>query len=78
MSPAGPSPAPLPAPSRTAADRTAALFLAAAVAFNPPLLRVFGAGDTVAGLPLLFVYVFAVWAAAIVAAALNLERGGGR
>lgn len=61
---------------RSGTDRTVALFLAAAVAFNPPLLRVFGAGDTVLGLPLLYVYLFAVWATAIALAAWHLERGG--
>lgn len=62
-------------PAAAIRDRMAALFLAAVVAFNPPLLRVFGAGDTVLGLPLLYLYVFAVWAAAIALAALALERG---
>ena len=74
------SPTPLTGPSapkvpRT--DRLVALFLMAAVAFNPPLLRVFGAGDTVFGWPLLYVYMFAVWGGVIVLSALHLERGGG-
>lgn len=67
-------PAPRP---RAEADRMIALFLAAAAAFNPPLLRVFGAGDTVLGLPLLYVYVMAVWAGVIALAALHQERRGG-
>lgn len=63
-----------------AADRRAALVLLAAVLFNPPVLRAFGAGDAAFGWPLLYVYVFAVWLAVIVAAALLLDRGpdGGR
>ncbi len=56
-------------------DRLIALFLAAAVLFNPPLLRVFGAGDTVFGWPLLYVYVLGVWGGVILLAALHLERG---
>lgn len=63
-------------PGRPGADRLAALFLAAAVAFNPPLLRVFGAGDLVFGLPLLYVYVFAVWLGVIVLLAVHVERRG--
>lgn len=57
------------------ADRLAALVMAALVAFNPPVLRAFGAGDAVFGLPLIYLYVLGVWAAVIVAAALLLDRG---
>ena len=74
-----PPPPQPPAPSQTAragTDRLIALFLLALVAFNPPLLRVFGAGDTLFGLPLLYVYALAVWAAVIALFALLLERGG--
>ncbi|HYG87672.1 MAG TPA: hypothetical protein VD978_15540 [Azospirillum sp.] len=53
-----------------------ALFLFAAVAFNPPLLRVFGADDTLFGWPLLYVYILGVWAGVIALSALLLERGG--
>ena len=59
-------------------DRLVALFLVAAVAFNPPLLRVFGVGDSVFGWPLLYVYALGVWAGVIVLSALHLERGGER
>jgi hypothetical protein len=82
-----PAPAAPPPPAATAAaggvgggragsDRMVVLALVAAVAFNPPLLRVFGAGDTVFGLPLLYTYIFVVWAAVILAAALHIERSG--
>lgn len=57
-------------------DRLVALFLAAAVAFNPPLLRVFGAGDTLFGLPLLYVYALGVWGGVIALSAMLLERRG--
>lgn len=65
------------APKVPRTDRLVALFLGAAVAFNPPLLRVFGAGDTLFGWPLLYVYVFAVWGGVIALSALHLERGEG-
>lgn len=72
-----------PPPSRPPAkpvprtDRLVALFLVAVVAFNPPLLRVFGAGDTLFGWPLLYVYMMGVWAGVIALSALHLERRGG-
>lgn len=73
-----PADRPIPGPrgARPGTDRLAALFAAAAVAFNPPLLRVFGAGDLVFGLPLLYLYVFAVWLGVIVLLAVHVERRG--
>ena len=69
--------APGPAgPPRLRLDRLLAVLLLGLVAFNPPLLRVFGAGDTVLGLPLLYVYIFVVWAVVILFVALHMERGG--
>lgn len=59
------------------ADRLAALILAACVLFNPPVLRAFGVQATVLGWPLIWVYIFLVWAAVIVCAALLLDRRGG-
>jgi len=69
-----PPPSPTPPARLPRTDRLVALFLLAAVAFNPPLLRVFGAGDTVFGWPLLYVYILGVWAGVIVLSALHLER----
>ena len=71
----GPPPPSAPAPARVRTDRLIALFLFALVAFNPPLLRVFGAGDTLFGLPLLYVYVLGAWGAVIALSAYLLERG---
>ena len=65
-----------PSSSGPRTDRLVALFLFAAVAFNPPLLRVFGADDTLFGWPLLYVYILGVWAGVIALSALLLERGG--
>jgi len=73
--PATPPSAP-PAPRRAGADRLIALFLFGVVAFNPPLLRVFGAGDTLLGLPLLYVYALGVWGGVIALSAVLLERRG--
>ncbi|WP_431858377.1 hypothetical protein [Azospirillum sp.] len=67
-----------PSPRAPRTDRLVALFLVAAVTFNPPLLRVFGAGDTLFGWPLVYVYILGVWAGVIALAALCLERGGER
>lgn len=65
-----------PPNDHTGTDRLIALFLFGLIAFNPPLLRVFGAGDTLFGLPLLYVYVLGAWSAVVALAAVLLERGG--
>ena len=60
-------------------DRLIALCLLGLVAFSPPLLQVFGVGTTVFGLPLLLVYIFAVWGALVLAIAIDVElRGDGQ
>jgi len=55
-------------------DRLIGLFLLALVLLNPPLLMLFGAGDTVFGLPLLYVYIFVAWLLIIGAVAWIAER----
>ena len=57
-------------------ERMAALFLLGLAAFTPPLLDVFDAGAdvTVLGIPLLYLYLFAAWAALIVLMAMAAER----
>jgi len=55
-------------------DRLIALFLLGTVAVSPLLLRVFGVSATVFGWPLLFVYMFVVWAALVLLTALDVER----
>lgn len=61
-------------------DHLVALFLATCVAFSPPMLRIFGLPETVFGLPLLALYLFTVWLAAIGLTALAIEgkRAGRR
>lgn len=55
-------------------DRHVALFIAALMLFNPPILNL--VGGTLFGWPALYLYLFAVWAVLIVATALIVERGG--
>ncbi len=56
------------------AERLVALFLAGWIAFNPPILGLFGVPVTVFGVPLLYLYLFAGWAGVIGLAALIVER----
>ncbi len=46
-------------------DWSVALFIMAAIAFTPPLVMVFDRPVLVLGMPLLFIYMFAVWGALI-------------
>ncbi len=54
-------------------DRLVGLFVLGVAAFNPPLLSLFS-GATLFGWPLLYVYLFAVWAVLIAAIAVVVER----
>ena len=56
-------------------EHTAALFLIGFLALNYPLVSLFS-GGVVFGLPLLFVYLFAVWLLVIVLAAFALGAAG--
>ncbi len=58
----------------TTGDRCAAFFLLGLVVFNPPLLSVFSRETAVAGIPLLYVYLFAAWAVLIGLIALTVKR----
>ena len=62
--------------SRTG-DRLFALFLFGCLALSPPLLAIFRADTLVASIPLLFFYLFAVWALLIVLLALIIEARRG-
>jgi hypothetical protein len=55
--------------------RLFAVFLLGLVLLNFPMLAVAEAGETLFGLPPLFVYLFGVWAGLIVLLALIVERG---
>ena len=54
-------------------DRLIALFLLGVLAISPPLLAVFRAEAFVFGMPLLFFYLFAAWAALVGFLALIIE-----
>lgn len=55
-------------------ERLVALFLLGVVAFNYPVLAVFNQAVEVAGIPLVYVYIFTAWAAFIALLALVIER----
>jgi hypothetical protein len=54
--------------------RLVAVFLLGALLFNYPLLALFNRTVLVAGVPLLYAYIFAAWALLIGLAALVVER----
>ncbi|CAO3414387.1 hypothetical protein [Azospirillum endophyticum] len=51
-------------------DRMIGLFLLAVALFNPPLLGLFGVKGTILGVPVLYGWVFGIWAGVIALAAL--------
>jgi hypothetical protein len=59
--------------SRTG-ERLLALFLLGALAFTPPLLSIFNDATRILGVPALYFYLFACWAALILLVALTVER----
>lgn len=61
-------------PNRTH-ERLVALFLLGVLLFTPPVLALFNNATRVLGLPALYLYLFAAWAAVIGLAALAAERG---
>ena len=56
------------------AQRLVALFMAGCVLFSYPLLSLFNVGGTVAGIPVLYAYLFGVWIALIALMILVVER----
>jgi hypothetical protein len=56
------------------AQRLVALFLLGCLLFSFPLLSIFNSGGTVFGIPVLYAYLFAAWAALITLAILIVER----
>jgi hypothetical protein len=55
-------------------QRLVALFLLGVLLLNYPLLDLFGAPSVVLGVPVLYAYVFAVWALLVGLMALVLEK----
>jgi hypothetical protein len=56
-------------------QRLVALFLLGFLLLNYPLLNLFAGPVRVLGIPVLYAYVFAVWAALIALMALVVEKG---
>lgn len=56
-------------------ERAIALFLLAFLAFNPPLLSIFGADVILFGLPLQYLYLFCAWAGIIALIGLHAVSG---
>jgi len=52
-------------------DRLAGLFAAGVVLLNPPILNLFG--GTIAGWPILFLYLFLIWALLIAGMAFAMR-----
>ncbi len=67
---------------RRSAEWSVVLFIVALLAFNPPVLSIFSVPELIFGIPILYLYIFLAWAAAIVLLALNVsgltEREGAR
>lgn len=57
-----------------AGDRLAAAFLVGCVLFNYPLLSLFDRRAAIAGIPLLYGYIFFAWALVIALIAWAIER----
>jgi hypothetical protein len=55
------------------AQRLVAVFLLGCLLFSYPILALFNIGGTVFGIPLLYAYLFAVWAMLIVLMILVIE-----
>lgn len=55
-------------------QRLAALFLLGCLLFNYPLLSLFASRETILGIPLLYAFVFVVWALLIGLMALVVEK----
>ena len=56
------------------AQRLVALFMLGCLLFSYPLLALFNVGGTVAGIPVLYAYLFGAWALLIVLMILVVER----
>ncbi len=61
-------------PARTTGQRLAAIFTMGCVLLNYPILSLFSRPEGIAGIPLLYVYVFAVWVLLVGLLALVIER----
>ena len=58
------------------AQRLVALFVLGWLLFSYPLLSIFDTGGTVAGIPVLYAWLFGAWASLIVLLIVVVERSG--
>lgn len=58
-------------------QRLVAVFLAAVLLFNYPVLAIFDRAGDVLGIPVLFLFLFAAWALVIAAITWIVERSSG-
>ena len=58
-----------------ARERLILIFLVGVLLVNFPILAIFNRSLTVGGIPILYLYLFGVWAAGIVAVWLMARRG---
>jgi len=58
------------------AQRLVALFVLGWLLFSYPLLSIFDTGGTVAGIPVLYAWLFGAWAALIALLIVVVERSG--
>lgn len=56
-------------------ERSIALFLLGILLFNPPLLSIFSGDVVIAGVPLLYIYLFLAWAIFILLIGVISETG---
>ena len=60
--------------SETKGQRLIALFILGCLLFNYPVLSLFNVGAQVAGVPVLYAYIFAAWALLVALMAIVVER----
>jgi len=55
-------------------ERSVAFFLLGVILLNPPLLGLFGLGQSLGGIPLLYLWLFGVWGLLIVLIGLTTRE----
>ena len=58
----------------TTGERLAALFLLGLLIFNPPLLSISAVDGYIAGVPVLYAYIFTAWLGLVVLVALSAGK----
>jgi len=58
---------------RRSGEWSVVLFVVALLAFNPPILSIFSVPELLFGIPVLYLYIFAVWGVVIALLAVNVS-----